>query len=171
MDSRNWEPKHKTKILNLLNNIIAARVNDLEKYVNLGHRSRLFGRKAEDDGHTRVLALVVQLKNLVEVYGINFNHEKDLVDSNFQRDTPITETPGYDEVSSDIASEFNRPPRVPGKGRHKDKRKSRRESRHKDKRKSRRKDKRESRHKDKHESRHKDKRKSRRKDKRKSKRK
>ena len=121
MHSSKWNKSNQREIVALLDAIIAQRRADLDHFLEEGDRRRFAGRTAEEEGHTRILSYVTQLRNLVneygisDTYGIDFDQHDPRSPHDFGADTPITATPGYAEVARDIAAEYN--PRVGGRRR------------------------------------------------------
>lgn len=79
MNSIQWKDGNRGEILRMLNNIINKRSQEIENFTARGKREEFVDSEAETEGHTRVLALVLTLRNLIMESGTtDFHHQERL---------------------------------------------------------------------------------------------
>ena len=106
MNSAVWTDDNKERILELLNNIIEVRSSAIQRASDSGRREYYRDSLSRDDGHSRVLSYVIQLRNLVRDNDtVNFMDQirwEEPEDPNTEFD--ITETEGYAGVLSEVGN-------------------------------------------------------------------
>ena len=108
MNSASWTEENKDDILRLLENINEVRTRGVMDALNRGARDNQEDRDALRDAHTKVLAYVRQLKNLIEKNGINFHNELNQWDENEETgEFDISDTEGFSGISSEIQNMAN----------------------------------------------------------------
>ena len=106
MSSEVWNDNNKERILELLNNIIDVRSNEIQRATDTGRREHYRNSLSRRDGHSRILSYVIQLRNLVRDNDtVNFLDQvrwEEPDDPNAEFD--ITETEGYSGVLSEVGN-------------------------------------------------------------------
>ena len=106
MNSEAWKDENKERILELLNNIIDIRSGAIQRASDSGQREYYRDSLSKNDGHSRVLSYVIQLRNLVRDNDtVNFKDKirwEEPEDPN--GDLDITDTEGYNGVLSEVGN-------------------------------------------------------------------
>ena len=107
MNSPWWSNENARQILNMLDNIVDVRAVDIDNAKRRGLRDNYEDKSSDDEGHTRVLTYILQLRRLIRDNQNVFFNRVDRGFINLPRNFNIEDTPGYAGVASEVSNRSN----------------------------------------------------------------